>query len=389
MKVSRILIFIFYFIVSFVGAIIFSPNITNIILIFLFIYVGTFIHECGHYLFARLSKIEIREVDLGNKKELFRFNVFGTPFVFKTGSGGITKVEIYPMHHFKIKYILLLFGGVLFQAIVLILLLIISKPSYDLSFTNITFSFVAANIIQICYNIMPFIYYVDEKVHYTDGMLILKTLFGKPGDINELLMSGSNDQIIEMIDEKNYDEAIMSCRKILNEYPDLITTKINYSMCLVKKLKYNEAQKILEDICELNIDNGNKAMIYNNLAWCYFVANDIEYTAKADELSELAFEIASDNAAIINTRGCVLIEEGQYDEGIELLEKQCNSTNSAVGGDFITNYIYLAYAYLTTGNEEMAAKYQSKIEQNRGFFEQEDEILYKRLAEKTIVQCNS
>ena len=55
----------------------------------------------------------------------------------------------------------------------------------------------------------------------------------------------------------------------------------------------------------------------NNLAWAYQQVKD----ARALETAERAYKLAPDNAAIADTLGWILVEQGNTKRGIEVLQK--------------------------------------------------------------------
>ena len=65
-------------------------------------------------------------------------------------------------------------------------------------------------------------------------------------------------------------------------------------------------------------------MSINNIAWSYLLACDRKVLEKAFEYSYQAMQLNSKHPAILSTRGSILIEIGEIDDGINLLKKCVN-----------------------------------------------------------------
>lgn len=64
----------------------------------------------------------------------------------------------------------------------------------------------------------------------------------------------------------------------------------------------------------------NSPVILNNLAWSYYLEKD----SRAEETAKKAYELAPNSAAVLDTYGWILVENGKVSEGISYLERAAN-----------------------------------------------------------------
>ena len=122
-----------------------------------------------------------------------------------------------------------------------------------------------------------------------------------------------------------------------------------------------EATKIYEKVLIIQSDN---VVALNNLAWLYSLVNN----PKALELAERAYNVNSSDAGIQDTYGWVLVQQGQTDKGLRLLEQ----ARKALPGIPEIQYHY-AVALLKSGEEKEARKILGELLESGKPFESRDE----------------
>jgi len=85
----------------------------------------------------------------------------------------------------------------------------------------------------------------------------------------------------------------------------------------------------------------------NNLAWCY----EQEHDPRAQQTAEKAYAIAADNGPVIDTLGWILVQKGDFQRGLPLLQKAFAAAPEATDIHF-----HLAQALLLSGDKVKARK---------------------------------
>ncbi len=78
--------------------------------------------------------------------------------------------------------------------------------------------------------------------------------------------------------------------------------------------KFKEAAKLYEEVLT---KSPNSVITLNNLAWTYDQLGD----KRAMDTAKRAYELAPTLAGVVDTYGWILVQNNQFEDGIELLEK--------------------------------------------------------------------
>lgn len=100
----------------------------------------------------------------------------------------------------------------------------------------------------------------------------------------------------------------------LKETPGDASVRLYAGESHMRRGQYKEAIVHYESLVELQPKN---VLYLNNLAWAYNRAKD----GRALETAERAYKLAPDTAAVVDTLGWFLVEQGAYPRGIGLLEQ--------------------------------------------------------------------
>ena len=124
---------------------------------------------------------------------------------------------------------------------------------------------------------------------------------------------------------------------------------------------FKAAAGVLESMVKRNPNNG---AALNNLAWAYQQMKD----PRALPTAEQAYKIAGDNAAVLDTLGWMLIEQGNTGRGMPLLQKAVAAAPAAPEIRY-----HLAVALHKTGDKKGARKeLETLLAQNRPFNQLEE-----------------
>jgi len=364
-------------------------SVLDLVAFLFFIYVNIYVHEFGHVAAAKSMKVGIQKVMIGSGRELIRTNLFGFPLII-TGNigGGFT----FPSHIrgslLKLRTLIFLTGGILIQALLTFVCILIRRfepGAFNISEGfDLSNAFIISNLLMIGISLVPMKFrYRGIKIP-NDGLRILRTLFLKGKSIiQEILVSGVISDAHEYYTRKEYEKAAEAYIKCIEQYPNEVIPKINLSATLIKSLKFEEAKKILVALNEENHNKQYDFLIYNNLAWVLLLHNDQASLVEADKFSKMAFDLNPDVPTVRGTRGCVLIEKGQIEEGINLLKRNVRLSkpiDEEMNGPL--GFFFMAYAYYMKGRKDEARKYLIPLEGYENL-DADDKYLFDLVITKT------
>jgi putative PEP-CTERM system TPR-repeat lipoprotein len=126
---------------------------------------------------------------------------------------------------------------------------------------------------------------------------------------------------------------------------------------------FKTAIGLFEKLLKNNPDN---AVILNNLAWAYQQEKD----PRALETAEKAFKLAGDNPGIMDTLGWMLVEQGNTERGLPLLQKA-----GSLAPDAPEVHYHLAVGLSKSGDKQGARKELEKLQAQNNPFPQIPEAL--------------
>ena len=91
----------------------------------------------------------------------------------------------------------------------------------------------------------------------------------------------------------------------------------------------------------------DNVLVLNNLAWAYQQVKD----PRALETAERAYKLKPDNAAVADTLGWMLVEQGNTTRGLELLQKAVAAAPKALEIRY-----HLAQAWVKSGDKVKGAQ---------------------------------
>jgi tetratricopeptide (TPR) repeat protein len=337
------------------------------LILIILLYPSIIIHELGHAFFGRLVNFEIKRIVIGTGREVFRKKIGNILFILTNNfNAGLTYWGNVSDHNIKFRFGIFLLGGFMAQGVFILICLFYSGAAINeiLLFRDVTLNhlFIHANLFLIVVNIIPYnINFMGLKLP-NDGLQFLKLPFLNEKDIQNILSAGKIMEGYEYYEAKKYPESEIIFKECSTLFPKAILPKINLSAALIKQLKLEQAQLFLEKQTPKFDNDPFQFLIYNNLTWTLLLNYDNESLEKADLYSKKAFKLNSKNRYVQGTRGCVLIERGEVEKGIQILKKIVmlnrpidDKLNTLVG------FIYLAYGLYLNEKIDIALCYIQKI----------------------------
>jgi len=138
------------------------------------------------------------------------------------------------------------------------------------------------------------------------------------------------------------DEAERWLAQGLKDSPDDASVRLYAADAALKNGKYRNAIEHYEWLLQKQPDN---VLVLNNLAWAYRQVKD----TRALETAERAYKLKPDSAAVADTLGWMLVEQGNITRGLELLQKAV-----AAAPDAHEIRYHLAQAWLKAGDKSKA-----------------------------------
>ncbi len=155
----------------------------------------------------------------------------------------------------------------------------------------------------------------------------------------------------------------------LATHPEDVSTRAVLAESLIKRGQYKAA---IEQYLILNKSNPGNLVILNNLAWALSEARD----PRAREFAEQAYKIKPDDAAVMDTLGWILVQEGQIARGLGLLQKALSKAPDSADIQW-----HLAYALNANGDKARARQELKLLLDRRVRFSAENkaQALYQQL----------
>jgi putative PEP-CTERM system TPR-repeat lipoprotein len=159
----------------------------------------------------------------------------------------------------------------------------------------------------------------------------------------------------------------------LADHPQDASIRAALAESLIKRKQYQVA---VEQYLILNKGNPNNLLVLNNLAWALFESGD----SRALGYAEQALKLKSDNPAVMDTLGWILVQQKQTERGIKLLQQALTKAPDATEIQW-----HLAAAYARMGDRSRAQSELERLLASGVAFPQEHEAraLHKQLQGKS------
>ncbi|HZQ46842.1 MAG TPA: site-2 protease family protein [Verrucomicrobiae bacterium] len=347
----------------------------NLLLLDLSLLLTVLPHEFGHALAGKLVGFRVFAVIAGSGRIFYKRRLLGFDMELKfVPFGVVTILTPKSDRNFKLNYAFCIFAGPLVNLlVVLIMFLAMPRPIWShgdfgqfhgnpfLIFLGQKLMplqmILAANIWVLASNLWP--RHINSSIAGripNDGLSLLKIAFMKPERINRLLTMTYVYEASEAFQEKRYKEARKWCEEGLAKYPENQLLVNQLGITFLQQELFQEARRLFYKQVQLNMsDPVQNALALNNLAYTDIMLGNKELLSEADACSRQAVEKLPWMAAIKGTRGNVLIELGQIEQGIVLLRESMRDGESA--SSKAENACHIASAEQKRGNMEEFQRY--------------------------------
>jgi len=190
----------------------------------------------------------------------------------------------------------------------------------------------------------------------SDGAIILKLLLRPLPTVQQRRRSHFNTRLQAINDAGDFKGA----EKLILDWRDEIGESEFNRLEMFMQLKAGNSiakrEAVLERLQQLPQPSVERYWMLNLIAWDDLIVGSSDVLAEADRFSAEAHALAPWDAAIQNTRGWLLAELGQFDEGFALLQKSLKGVVRLQ--DRASVLCTLAIAEVRRGQYETARDYQ-------------------------------
>ncbi len=331
-----------------------AQALNSIFLCFVFFILSVVPHELGHAIAGWLLGFRVFAVAFGYGKQIFKFHLFGTVVsVCSIPAGGLTRSAPKSVHWYRARTFFRVLAGPAANAIIVVTIALISP--YHAGVPTWAQMFLIANLLVLIGTLVP--YRDPFSKRDSDGKNLIKAFFMKPEEIQQTHVSRFVLEAGLREDEyQDFEGAAEWCEKGLALYPDDLQL-LNLSATIwVERRNYTIARQIFVQLLRRESTPPEWYFsLLNNIAYTDVLIGDPTLLSEADSFSEETYRSHPCVNFVIGTRGIVLVEMGEYEEGIKLLkvaiEKHENLRSKAL------NACYLAIACARMGKYDQSDKY--------------------------------
>ena len=193
----------------------------------------------------------------------------------------------------------------------------------------------------------------------SDGLALLTLPFESREKLQRHHSAYFGLEALELRGDGDYRASVELCEKGIEQFPDDEHLLYSYGICLLELDEFQQAKCVFERLLnEEGISPESAALMQNNIAWTnLFLPSEVNLE-QAGEFSHQAFMALPWVPEIKGTRGSVLIELGEIDDGISLLQQAFEENEEPANRAF--NASFLAMGFIRKG---MIAEAQQMLQE--------------------------
>jgi tetratricopeptide (TPR) repeat protein len=324
-------------------------------------------HELAHVAAGRLLGIRVFGVTIGYGRVLFAGRRFGISWEYRLwplGGGTVMAGPPQKGGRWRLAGAVLagpsLHGLILLAAFALEIFLLILQGWFNVNaviLIHLTVLFFACNLIHLFSNLLPLKAATPSGQTGTDGWQLLHLAFLKPEDQE---IQDQSYYVMESLDalRRNEPDAVLDwVERGLIRYPQQPALRNTLGAAWIEKKKYSEAREVFLSL--LSSDEAKrplfKYLLYNNIAYADLLLQNPDLLPEAEKYSAEAYRQIRWFPEIIGTRGLALLEQGRWEEGIQLLREALGKSKNPRSR--AANACHLAVAETRSGRKEEGRRY--------------------------------
>jgi Tfp pilus assembly protein PilF len=333
--------------------------IMNSLLILLFLIPLIVVHELTHAAVARLAGLRVFGIIIGIGKTIWSGRLFGTDWTINLlPLGGITLVGARPLPFIRLKLFLIYLAGPASHVILAIGFFLFGKILTTSVFGHqVLLSLVIANVVLALTNLFPFKVSVATGMQGTDGWHLLHVPFLDNAELTKRYIGYFAGEALQAYAANDFDTA----KKWIHQaFTFDSTSGIARNVLGIIQMANGESQASRETFLQIlgteeAQEPGLHYILLNNIAYLDCLLGNPALLPEADDYSTQAYKHLPWVPAILGTRGTVLVELGQFEEGIALLKRAMSLHVDKQGK--AANACHIAIGEWRRGNPSTARKY--------------------------------
>ncbi len=329
-----------------------------------FLYPLIIIHELAHAITARILGLRVFAIHMGYGKVLVNTYLGKVAVVLRSlPLGGLTYISAPRLPFYHLRFGLTYLAGPFIHLAILLAmgplwlqmggLIGADRSPAFLLLTN----WLIANLVVLVANLIPRRVDTSYGPIRSDGGQIVNALFHKPGNMEARLARYYATEAAEAARQDHLTDAEGWIEQGLAQYPTdpLMLNVAGYVFFQAGQWERGRQVWLAQLADGENLKPEIKFMALNNIAFANLLLNDPALLDEADRYSTEAHKNMPWMAPIRGTRGAVLIELNQPEEGLELVRSSLEKTDTLKDKAYTMSYIAIGEARL--GNQAEAARY--------------------------------
>lgn len=283
------------------------------------------LHELAHAVIGGLLGLRVFAVHLGFGRLLFNKKFLGVHWVARLiPLGGATFLAGPETRFYRMRFFLAVLAGPALHAVLAVLLYFLQFPILLMTghINWIVGLAMWLNIISLIANLFPRKISTAFGVTGTDGW----KLFHIPRMNRKELVANYvfyySQSAVDAVERKDVSGALKWAEKGMELYPGNLTIINALGYVYSHMQDYQKARQTFSKILESQeeVPEVLKYIAKNNIAFANVMLEDPSLLPEADEYSRQAYQNMKWEPILAGTRGAVLVANGKYEEGIELLK---------------------------------------------------------------------
>jgi tetratricopeptide (TPR) repeat protein len=283
------------------------------------------LHELSHAIIGSLMGLRIFAIHLGFGRLLFSTKFLGVRWVVRlVPLGGATLLAGPETRLYRVRLFFAVLAGPALHAVLIVLLYLLQI--FMLLITGHVHWIIGlsiwVNIISLLVNLVPHKVSSAYGMTGSDGMKLLHIPRMKRKELVANYVIYHSASAVDAVERKDIPGALQLAQKGLELYPNDLTLVNTLGYVYTHMQDYQKAREIFKSILETQqeIPEMMKYIARNNIAFADVMLEDPSLLQEADEYSAQAYQNMKWEPLLAGTRGAVLVANGKYDEGIELLK---------------------------------------------------------------------